>query len=71
MIAVFVVGDIKASLAGPPPVEFEGAPPRPQDASSNSGPSDLPSGKSAWYDSQHIGPWNPNQPVRVRLVLVC
>lgn len=64
-ITVVVVGDIKASLSGPPPGDFEGAPSRAQDAGNASGPSDLPSGKPAWYDSQHMGPWNPNQPVRV------
>uniref|UniRef100_A0A665THR8 Calcium homeostasis endoplasmic reticulum protein n=1 Tax=Echeneis naucrates TaxID=173247 RepID=A0A665THR8_ECHNA len=49
-------------LSGPPPGEFEGASSRPQDPSNPSGPSDIPSNKPAWYDPQHMGPWNPNQP---------
>lgn len=64
-VLVAVAGDIKPSMSGPPPGDFDGAPSRPQDSSNASGPSDLPSNKPAWYDSQHMGPWNPNQPVKV------
>uniref|UniRef100_A0A665SYZ8 Calcium homeostasis endoplasmic reticulum protein n=1 Tax=Echeneis naucrates TaxID=173247 RepID=A0A665SYZ8_ECHNA len=55
-------GDVKPAMPGPPPGEFEGASSRPQDPSNPSGPSDIPSNKPAWYDPQHMGPWNPNQP---------
>uniref|UniRef100_A0A665SYY4 Calcium homeostasis endoplasmic reticulum protein n=1 Tax=Echeneis naucrates TaxID=173247 RepID=A0A665SYY4_ECHNA len=64
LLCVFVwyVGDVKPAMPGPPPGEFEGASSRPQDPSNPSGPSDIPSNKPAWYDPQHMGPWNPNQP---------
>ncbi|KAM3876209.1 calcium homeostasis endoplasmic reticulum protein [Diretmus argenteus] len=55
-------GDMKGSMPGPPPGEFEGASSRQQDPSNPSGPPDIPSTKPAWYDSQPMGPWNPNQP---------
>ncbi|XP_044216736.1 calcium homeostasis endoplasmic reticulum protein isoform X2 [Thunnus albacares] len=55
-------GDVKPPMPGPPPGEFDGASSRPQDPSNPSGPSDIPSNKPAWYDPQHMGPWNPNQP---------
>ncbi|TMS20674.1 hypothetical protein E3U43_007167 [Larimichthys crocea] len=55
-------GDVKPPMSGPPPGEFDGASSRPQDPSNPSGPSDIPSNKPAWYDPQHMGPWNPNQP---------
>ncbi|XP_033477775.1 calcium homeostasis endoplasmic reticulum protein isoform X3 [Epinephelus lanceolatus] len=55
-------GDVKPPISGPPPGEFDGASSRPQDPSNPSGPSDIPSNKPAWYDPQHMGPWNPNQP---------
>uniref|UniRef100_A0A4W6BXN3 Calcium homeostasis endoplasmic reticulum protein n=1 Tax=Lates calcarifer TaxID=8187 RepID=A0A4W6BXN3_LATCA len=55
-------GDAKPAMSGPPPGDFDGTPSRPQDPSNPSGPSDIPSNKPAWYDPQHMGPWNPNQP---------
>ncbi|XP_029004143.1 calcium homeostasis endoplasmic reticulum protein isoform X2 [Betta splendens] len=55
-------GDVKTPMSAPPPGEFEGASSRPQDPSNPSGPSDISSNKPAWYDPQHMGPWNPNQP---------
>uniref|UniRef100_A0A8C4DJV9 Calcium homeostasis endoplasmic reticulum protein n=1 Tax=Dicentrarchus labrax TaxID=13489 RepID=A0A8C4DJV9_DICLA len=55
-------GDVKPPMSGPPPGEFDAASSRPQDPSNPSGPSDISSNKPAWYDPQHIGPWNPNQP---------
>lgn len=61
---------MKPSMSGPPQAEFDGASSRPQDPSSTSGPSDIPSNKPAWYDPQHMGPWNPNQPVKA-YVLCC
>uniref|UniRef100_A0A3Q3W9F6 Uncharacterized protein n=1 Tax=Mola mola TaxID=94237 RepID=A0A3Q3W9F6_MOLML len=55
-------GDGKPPTSGPPPGEFEGGSSRPQEPSNPSGPSDIPPNKTAWYDPQHMGPWNPNQP---------
>ncbi|XP_031696415.1 calcium homeostasis endoplasmic reticulum protein, partial [Anarrhichthys ocellatus] len=55
-------GDVKPTMSVLPPGEFDGAPSRPQDPSNPSGPSDITSNKPAWYDTQHVGPWNPNQP---------
>uniref|UniRef100_A0A668AGX3 Calcium homeostasis endoplasmic reticulum protein n=1 Tax=Myripristis murdjan TaxID=586833 RepID=A0A668AGX3_9TELE len=54
--------DVKGSMSGPAPGEFDGASSRQQDPSNPSGPPDIPSSKPAWYDPQHMGPWNPNQP---------
>lgn len=51
-------------MSGLPPGDFDGASSRPQDTTNPSGPSDIPSNKPGWYDPQHMGPWNPNQPVR-------
>lgn len=58
-------------MSAPPPGEFEGAPSRPQDPSNPSGPSEMSSNKPAWYDPQHMGPWNPNQPVNLRVCTHC
>uniref|UniRef100_A0A7N6B397 Calcium homeostasis endoplasmic reticulum protein n=1 Tax=Anabas testudineus TaxID=64144 RepID=A0A7N6B397_ANATE len=55
-------GDVKPPMTGPPPGEFEGSSSRPQDPSNPSGPTDISSNKPAWYDPQHMGPWNPSQP---------
>ncbi|XP_054880117.1 calcium homeostasis endoplasmic reticulum protein [Poeciliopsis prolifica] len=55
-------GDVKPPVIGPPPGEFDGAPPRSQDAKNSSGPSDMPPNKPTWFEPQHVGPWNPNQP---------
>ncbi|XP_077573147.1 calcium homeostasis endoplasmic reticulum protein isoform X3 [Stigmatopora nigra] len=58
-------GEGKATSSGGPPGDFDDAPSRSQDTSGSSGnsggASDLPP-KPAWYDSQRMGPWNPNQP---------
>ncbi|TNN61733.1 Calcium homeostasis endoplasmic reticulum protein [Liparis tanakae] len=55
-------GDVKPTMSVLLPGEFDGASSRPQDPSNPSGPSDITSNKPAWYDTQHLGPWNPNQP---------
>ncbi|XP_059197010.1 calcium homeostasis endoplasmic reticulum protein isoform X1 [Centropristis striata] len=55
-------GDVEPPMSGPTPGEFDGASSRPQDPSNPGGPSDIPTNKPAWYDPQHMGPWNPNQP---------
>lgn len=69
---VLCTGDSKPPMSGPPPGEFDGASSRPQDPSNPSGPSDIPPNKPAWYDPQHMGPWNPNQPVKTSVFLfVC
>uniref|UniRef100_A0AAQ4RYX7 Calcium homeostasis endoplasmic reticulum protein n=1 Tax=Gasterosteus aculeatus aculeatus TaxID=481459 RepID=A0AAQ4RYX7_GASAC len=52
-------GGVKPPMAVLPPGEFDGASSRPQDTS---GPSDITNNKPGWYDTQHLGPWNPNQP---------
>ncbi|CAN9500862.1 unnamed protein product [Ophioblennius macclurei] len=44
-----------ASDVKPPLSEFEG----PKDTGV---PSDMPPNKPAWFDPQHMGPWNPSQP---------
>lgn len=67
---VWCAGDVKPPMTGPPPGEFEGASSRPQDPSNPSGPSDISSNKPAWFDPQHMGPWNPSQPVKT-CVSVC
>uniref|UniRef100_H3C7T8 Calcium homeostasis endoplasmic reticulum protein n=1 Tax=Tetraodon nigroviridis TaxID=99883 RepID=H3C7T8_TETNG len=56
-------GDMKPPMAGPPPGDFDGGLPRPQDPSNPSGPSDIPPGKPAWFDHQQgaAGP-QPQQP---------
>ncbi|XP_047231691.1 calcium homeostasis endoplasmic reticulum protein isoform X2 [Girardinichthys multiradiatus] len=55
-------GDVKPPVIGPPSVDFDGAAPRSQDPKNSSGPSDIPTNKPAWFEPQHVGPWNPNQP---------
>uniref|UniRef100_A0A7N8Y347 Calcium homeostasis endoplasmic reticulum protein n=1 Tax=Mastacembelus armatus TaxID=205130 RepID=A0A7N8Y347_9TELE len=55
-------GDVKPPMSGPPSGEFDGASSRTQEPSNPSGPSDISSSKPAWYDPQHMGPWNPTQP---------
>lgn len=57
---VVVAGGVKPPMAVLPPGEFDGASSRPQDTS---GPSDITNNKPGWYDTKHLGPWNPNQPV--------
>uniref|UniRef100_A0A3Q2GAL8 Calcium homeostasis endoplasmic reticulum protein n=1 Tax=Cyprinodon variegatus TaxID=28743 RepID=A0A3Q2GAL8_CYPVA len=54
-------GEVKPPVIGPPSADFEVAP-RSQDSKNASGPSDIPANKPAWFESQHVGPWNPNQP---------
>lgn len=61
---VLCAGESKPPMVGPPSGEFDGASSRPQDPSNPSAPSDIPPNKPAWYDPQHMGPWNPNQPVK-------
>lgn len=65
-VLVLSTGDIKPPMSGPPPGDFDGSLSRPQDPGNSSGPSDIPPNKSAWYDHQQVGPWNPNQPVKTR-----
>ncbi|XP_037837035.1 calcium homeostasis endoplasmic reticulum protein isoform X2 [Kryptolebias marmoratus] len=55
-------GDVKPPMSGPPPGDFDGSAARPQDSKNSSGQSDIPTNKPAWFDPQHVGPWNPNQP---------
>lgn len=62
-IIFFFTAEVKPPMSGPPPGDFDEAPSRPQDPSNSGGPSDLPP-KPAWYDPQHMGPWNPSQPVK-------
>ena len=68
---VLCAGDGKPPTSGPPPGEFEGGSSRPQEPSNPSGPSDIPPNKPAWYDPQHMGPWNPNQPVNYSIFILC
>lgn len=62
-LLVLSTGDMKPPMPGPPPGDFDGSLPRPQDPNNPSGPSDIPPSKPAWFDHQQVGPWNPNQPV--------
>jgi len=66
---ILCAGDVKPPMSGPPPGDFDGAASRPQDSNNSSGPSDIPSNKPGWYDPQHVGPWNPNQPVKTCVCL--
>lgn len=63
-VLVLPAGDMKPPMPGPPPGDFDGGLPRPQDPGNPSGPSEIPPGKPAWFDHQQVGPWNPNQPVK-------
>ncbi|XP_077462548.1 calcium homeostasis endoplasmic reticulum protein isoform X1 [Stigmatopora argus] len=57
-------GEAKTPASSGPPGDFDEAPSRGQDSGSSGnsgGASELPP-KPAWYDSQRMGPWNPNQP---------
>lgn len=60
--AMALQADIKPVMPNPSPREFDTAPPRTQEPPISSGPADLSLNKPAWYDPQHMGPWNPNQP---------
>uniref|UniRef100_A0A3Q2P7T1 Calcium homeostasis endoplasmic reticulum protein n=1 Tax=Fundulus heteroclitus TaxID=8078 RepID=A0A3Q2P7T1_FUNHE len=55
-------GDVKPPVIGPPSVDFDGSAPRSLDSKNSSGPPDIPTNKPGWFEPQHVGPWNPNQP---------
>ncbi|XP_037554063.1 calcium homeostasis endoplasmic reticulum protein isoform X2 [Nematolebias whitei] len=55
-------GEGKPPVTGPTSGDFDGSAARPQDPKNPSGPSEIPTNKPAWFEPQHVGPWNPNQP---------